>query len=219
MTAAVAIPLSFVGGDIHEYRAGARKLHSVTTILRRLNWYPGYEGIDPKYRKLGTAVHNACQLFDMGLEPGVPYHPEVQARLDHYARFKYDMGFQGRAWEIALADVEREHAGTMDILGVADKEIWMVDIKTGTVPVKGVARQLAGYFDLLQNGRVIPIERHTPVDWEWFEEARRALKFIKRKSLQLTADDYTLRSHDEHVWLGDWRSGLRVFHTWQESGK
>ncbi len=85
--------------------------------------------------------------------------------------------------------------------------------------------QLAAYLDLLQNGRVIPIARHAslPLDTEWFEQWRRtpappcSVK-IRRRSLNLTADKYTLRSHDEARWTGDWRAALRVFSAWQEHG-
>lgn len=224
MNSAVAIPLSFVGGDVHEYRAGSRKLHSVTTILRDVGFYPEYRGVDKKYRQLGSAVHHACQMYDMGIEPAAPYHPDVQARLNHYMRFKADTGFQGHCWEVALADPDRNHAGTLDIIGTFDKKppyrLTIVDIKTGTVPMLGVATQLAAYMDLVRNGRIIPIERHPlmPLDVETFKVFAEKGTF-QRKSLQLTADDYTLRSHDEPRWSAMWRAGLTVFNTWQEHGK
>lgn len=218
-----AIPLSFVGGDVHEYRAGSRKLHSVTTILREVGFYPEYRGVDKKYRQLGSAVHAACQMYDMGIDPAAPYHPDVQARLNHYMRFKADTGFQGHCWEVALADEARNHAGTLDIIGTFNGDagkLSIVDIKTGTVPLLGVATQLAAYLDLVRNGRVIQIERHPalPMDMKAFEIFRECGTF-HRKSLQLTADDYTLRSHDEPRWSAMWRAGLTVFNTWQEHGK
>lgn len=218
--AAVALNLAFDPAG-HKYTAGARQLASVTTILRETKFYEVPEWIkDDKYKKLGAAVHTACQLYDLGLSPAQPYHPDVEARLQWYRRFKQDTGFQGKVWEVPLADVDRGHAGTLDILGtVPSGEIWLVDIKTGTVPVVGVSMQLAAYLDLLQNGRVIPIPRHAslPLDTEWFEQWRRAPK-IRRRSLNLTAEKYTLRSHDDSRWTGDWRATLRVYNAWQEHG-
>lgn len=218
--AAVALNLAFDPAQ-HRYTAGARQLASVTNILRATKFYEISPFIrDDKYKQLGAAVHTACQLYDLGLSPAQPYHPDVEARLAHYRRFKADTGFQGKVWEVPLADVDRGHAGTLDILGLAPSgEIWLVDIKTGTVPLVGVAMQLAAYADLVQNGRVIPIARHPSLnlDTEWFEQWRRAPK-IRRRSLNLTGDKYTLRSHDEARWTGDWRAALRVFSAWQEHG-
>lgn len=214
--------LSFNAKD-HQYLAGNKRLSSVTEILRAVNYYPSYAGTDPKYRQLGSAVHHACQMYDMGIQPAVPYHPDVQARLNHYARFKADTGFQGHCWEVALADPDRNHAGMLDIIGTFNKKtdvLFLVDIKTGTVPILGVATQLAAYLDLVRNGRIIPIERHPlmPLDVDTFKVFAEKGTF-QRKSLQLTAEDYTLRSHDEHRWSAMWRAGLQVFNVWQEHGK
>lgn len=210
--------LSFDAGK-HEYRADSRVLPGVTTILREAKLYPDYRGVASNYRQLGTAVHQACHLFDAGLAPAKPYHADVAARLARYGQFKQDTGFTGMAWEVPLADVQRGYAGTLDILGtVKNGELWEVDIKTGTVPVLGVSVQLAAYDDLRVTGRVIPVPRHPslPLDIEWFEWAR-TQKF-RKKSLNLTADAYTLRSHDEPRYRAYWSAALTMYKVWQEHG-
>ena len=202
----------------HTYRHGSRILPGVTTILRTMLYYPDYRNLEPRYRQLGKAVHDACHLYDLGLEPGAPYQEAVLARVQRFAQFEADTGFRGKVWEIPLADTQRGYAGTIDTIGVLPSgEIWLVDIKTGTVPVLGVSMQLAAYADLIVNGRVIPIPRPAvlPLSLEWFEQVRHS-PGIKRRSLNLTAEAYTLRSHDEVRWTGDWRAAQRVFSNWKE---
>lgn len=206
----------------HEYRAGARVLPGVTTILRETKFYhvPAWIN-DPKYKQLGKAVHQACHLFDLGLSPAKPYHPDVASRLARYAQFKEDTGFRGMAWEVPLADVQRGYAGTMDTVGISGSgEIWEIDIKTGTVPIVGVSVQLAAYADLLATGRVIPVPRHAslPLDMEWFEWARTQKTNIRKKSLNLTPEAYTLRSHDEPRYRAYWSAALTMYNAWQEHG-
>jgi hypothetical protein len=210
----------------HAYKVGDRKLTSVTTILRETHLYPDYATVtDPKYRHLGSAVHSACHLYDLGLLDEDSLHPDVAGRLAQYKRFLEDTGFVPRVWELPLCDPARDVAGMFDILGKAgDDEIWLLDTKTGTVPVVGVAVQLAGYFDLIANGgrvmqKTVPEDpRMPPVDFGWFETARRQPKRIRRKSLGLTLENYTLRSHDEPKWSRYWNAAVTLHAAWKENG-
>lgn len=201
--------------DRHEYLAGPRKLTSVTTLLRQYKYYPSYEFLatsnriqDPtKYKSLGTGVHAATHLNDLGMLEEKGLHEEVTLRLAQYRRFLRDTGYQPRVWELALADTDIGIAGMIDSMGVCGDEIWMPDLKTGTVPLVGVATQLGGYFRLVTGGgrimrKTIPEDpRIPPVDVEWFEDARRQVKRIRRVSVGLSVKDYTVRTHNESRWL------------------
>lgn len=220
---AVSTNLSFTESG-HEYRAGERRLSSVTTILREHNLYPSYAGVDPRYRMLGSAVHSAAHLHDLGLLDEASLHPEVAARLARYLDFKRDTGFIPRVWELPLADPGRDVAGMFDMLGECGGEIWLLDLKTGTVPVVGVGTQLAGYFDLITNGGRVMLKankedpRMPSVDIDWFEQVRHSPKLIRRKSLGLTPEKYTLRSHDEPKWMRYWNAAVTLHNAWKEHG-
>lgn len=216
----------------HLYRAGERRLTSVTSLLRNAKLYPTYDFLatsnkisDPgKYKSLGTAVHSACHLLDLGLLDEESLHPEVAQRMVYYKRFKYDTGYQPRVWELPLGDPDRDIAGMLDSMGECGEEIWLPDIKTGTVPIVGVGTQLAGYFDLVTNRGQVMLKtlgedsRVPPTDLEWFESVRRQVKRIRRVSVNLTTKAYTVRTHEELRWSRYWAAAVVLHAAWKEHG-
>ncbi len=210
----------------HTYKADGRVQNGVTSILEATRFYkkPPEWRNDPKYRDLGKAVHAGVYILEGGLMDRLtePLHEDTRSRVMPYLEFKRLTGFVVKVYEVALCDPTRNFAGTLDLMGVeADGLPTLVDIKTGTVPIRGVSMQLAGYLDLARTGHIIPVSRTLgpALDWEWFEKVRRDMSTrIRRKSLNLTPGKYTLRSHDETRWSGDWAAALRTYNNWQEEG-
>jgi hypothetical protein len=129
-------------------------------------------------------------------------------------------GFKGRVWELALADPKAGFAGTLDVIGEARGELWMIDLKSGSTLPKAVGVQVAAYDSLVSgNGHVINMDLD-PETREWFMEARRQKTRLKRKSLQLEAKPGpgTLRSWDSPKYIAWWNGALSVYWGRKECG-
>jgi hypothetical protein len=199
----------------HEYRVGERRLPSVTEIMRVVGFASDYRfNADRKYRDRGHAVHMACQLVDANNYDRSRTHPEIVPYVDQYEGFVKLTGFKGRVWELALADPKAGFAGTLDVIGEARGELWMIDLKSGATLPKAVGVQTAAYDSLVSgNGHIINMDLD-PATREWFMEARRQKTRLKRKSLQLEAKPGpgTLRGWDESEWVAWWASALVTYH-------
>lgn len=193
----------------HTYFAGDRELPSVTRILSATGLYKdlSFLRLGPEYQQRGHAVHNACRLVDQGKWNPAGKHADVIPYADAYAEFKKLTGFVGRVWELPMYDTKAGYAGTLDCIGtVPNGEIWLPDLKTGTLPY-WVGAQLAGYELLLAHG-FLDFERAQYVDIEWMEST---ILLIKRKSLNLDGKSFRLRSHDEPRSMMMWRAALMLY--------
>ena len=197
----------------HEYYADDRRLPSVTEIMRAVGFAGEYRFLDRKYRDRGHAVHLACQLVDLKIYDRSRTHPEIVPYVDQYEGFVKLTGFKGRVWELALADPKAGFAGTLDVIGEAHGELWLVDIKSGQLP-KSVGVQVAAYDSLVSGGGHIINMNLDPEKREWFMEARRQKTRLKRKSLQLEnkPGPGTIRSWDESKWSAWWNASLTCYH-------
>jgi hypothetical protein len=208
----------------HKYFYGDRQLASVTKILEAVGllksgpWFN-----DPSHRQRGTAVHLACSLIDAGEYDEAGTHPLILPYARQYAAFRADTGFRGMQWEASFAHLDLGFAGTLDVAGLErDRELWLVDIKTGQMPLAAsVAPQLAGYEDLVCNGWTIP--RPDSDRNSWLIEYRRANPKVKirRKCLCLPGGDApkgVLRSFDEPRWIAVWRSAVTIYNIRKEHG-
>jgi len=151
----------------HEYRAGGVRVPSVSEVLAPLS-AERYGELNPWMLKAaaakGTAVHEACELIDYGVEPDED--PEIDGYLFAYQTFLLehdvewekieavvafyrDLPFSGDHDEIPL------YAGTLDRFGMVDGEPTVVDIKTyaslSTDAQLAASCQTALYRDALES--------------------------------------------------------------------
>lgn len=126
----------------HEYSVNGVRIPSVSEILSPLS-AERYGELNPWMLKAaaakGTAVHEACELIDYGVEPDED--PEIDGYLLAYQTFllehdvKWEMierlvGFyRGLPFDDEFGELPL-YAGTLDRFGMVDGEPTVVDIKT-----------------------------------------------------------------------------------------
>ena len=126
----------------HEYSCGGVRVPSVSEILAPLS-AERYGELNPWMLKAaaakGTAVHEACELIDYGVEPDED--PEIDGYLLAYQTFMLEhdvewemierlVGFyRGLPFDNEFGELPL-YAGTLDRFGMVDGEPTVVDIKT-----------------------------------------------------------------------------------------
>lgn len=121
----------------HEYSVGGVKIPSVSEILAPLS-ADRYDGLNPWMIKAaaakGTAVHEATEMIDYGIEP--EEDPELEPYLLAYQTFLCEHDVEWRMIERIVnynRGIDGElpiYAGTVDRYGMLDGELAVVDIKT-----------------------------------------------------------------------------------------
>lgn len=190
----------------HVYTLDGEPIPSVTQLLRPIA--PDFSAVPPdvleRKRALGTAVHLACELDDLG-ELG-DCDAELLPYLSAWRRYRAESGAEVVANERQLYHPALRYAGTLDRLCMVDGEAWLVDLKTSADPLPSYGVQLAGYAELLAANAVAdggPIHRAT----------------VNRATVHLRADG-TYRLHrftnpnDRAVFFG-----LLSIHAFKESNK
>lgn len=133
----------------HVYRLDGVEIPGVSRILGLYGFDPKYPNGDYKLR--GSQVHKGSVYIDQGhrIEAG----PGIEPYLNGYRTFLKD--FKVR-WEIAEKSVYHgrlRFAGTVDRFGKLDGRNLLLDIKTGTPPIKRLRLQTAAYTLALLSGR------------------------------------------------------------------
>lgn len=120
----------------HEYSVDGKKIPSVSEILQPLS-ADRYDGINKSVLAMaaarGTAVHEACEAIDYGMNPEV--EPGTEGYVKAYMEFIRDysprwemieriVGYKRADGELPL------FAGTVDRFGLIDGNPCVVDIKT-----------------------------------------------------------------------------------------
>jgi hypothetical protein len=132
--------------DTHTYRFGGRVVSGVTTILHPLSDFASVPaGVLAAASAFGTAVHKACELWDLGdldeeaLDaPLVPY-------LAGWKKFSEEHKVQWLGIEERVFHKTLRYAGTLDRRGLVDGDMSFVDIKSSVGLYASVGPQLAAY--------------------------------------------------------------------------
>jgi hypothetical protein len=137
----------------HTYWLDGVAVPSVTTIIRPLA--PDFSVIPPDVleakRLLGTSVHTACELDDLGELDDESTDPRVMGYVGAWRAFRRDRGVTIVANECRLAHAGLRFAGTLDrVVAEPSGEFWLLDLKTSADPVPSYGVQLAGYALLLE---------------------------------------------------------------------
>src|SRR3990167_7302579 len=143
--------LEFNSGT-HSFTWEGAPVPNVTRILAPLYGLedPVYQSYIESAGKRGTAVHEATERHDRGLELAVlgrSWREEdgIGSYLDAWKSFLRDTGFTIHSIEEAVYSVRYRYAGILDRLGVLNGRRVVIDIKTSAAikPVMGI--QLAAY--------------------------------------------------------------------------
>jgi len=129
----------------HTYRFDGAVVPSVTQILAPLN---DLSFVDPQVleykRQLGTAVHKATELYDLGDLDEDSLAPVIRPYLDAWIRFRREKPFEILGMEQKVYHPLHRYAGTYDRMISMDGRRGPLDIKTGeTLP--GYGPQTAAY--------------------------------------------------------------------------
>lgn len=191
--------------DAHVYRLGGVVVPSVTTVIRPLQDFGAIPaGVLARKAALGSAVHLACELDDLGELDEVGTDPVVMGYVAGWRLFLADTGARVLLNEQRLAHAGLRFAGTLDRVLVDARGraglALLVDLKTSVSMAASFGVQLAGYQLLL-------------------EHAMPALPPLSREGLQLRADGtYHLQPYrnpnDRPCFMG-----LLAVHHWKESSQ
>lgn len=153
MSTAAPAPESIFEPAGHRYILGGIQRPGVTTILKNAGlidttWFT------ERARWLGSAVHRACQLDDLGTLNESKLDPALWGRLKAWRKFKLETGFVPQLIESPM--ICETFGGMPDRIGPFRGGRMVVDLKSGLV-YRWVALQTSGYswLDNLVNGTKI----------------------------------------------------------------
>ena len=97
--------------------------------------------------KFGTAVHRACELYDLGTLKEEELDPELVPYLEAWKNFRiiYDAEIHDSDIEYQAYSPTYDYAGTLDRVLFIYGKLTLIDIKTSSVMPKWTGLQLAGY--------------------------------------------------------------------------
>lgn len=129
----------------HEYTLNGRVVPGVTSIIKATmpQWQVG-----PWYLERGTAVHKACELYDLGTLDWRNIDKEIEPRLEAWIKFRKQFPARMLEIETMYGDPGWMYAGKIDNIMGVDDQIVVVDRKNSISP--HVFVQLAGYSRLLR---------------------------------------------------------------------
>ncbi|MCA3187664.1 MULTISPECIES: PD-(D/E)XK nuclease family protein [unclassified Cupriavidus] len=118
----------------HTYRFDGAIIPSVTQILSPLNDLSMIPVATLEYkRQLGTAVHKATELYDLGELDEDSVAPVVRPYLDAWIRLRAELPFEILGMEERVYHPVHRYAGTYDRLVILDGKRSVFDLKTGAM--------------------------------------------------------------------------------------
>lgn len=134
----------------HTYSENGAPIKSVTQIIQEFGLV-NFDHVSPEVlarkAQLGRLVHQACHFFDENDCPA-NLHPEVEARLEAYKRFRRETGYQPEVNEFQQIGVVcgMKFGMQFDSIGnIPDGRHWIVDIKNAANVSRTWGLQLAAY--------------------------------------------------------------------------
>lgn len=125
-------PDIFFDEQSHTYLVDGEEVPSVTTILQPLT-SRAYSAVNPSVleyaRNRGTAVHEALEMYDLGIEPEV--YPEIEGFIRAYLEWSQIYQPNWIGVEQIVYNQRSGYIGTLDRIGYLNgTELAIVDIKT-----------------------------------------------------------------------------------------
>ncbi|WP_042299090.1 hypothetical protein [Paraburkholderia kururiensis] len=132
----------------HTYRLDGRIVPSVTRLLDSARLID-LSGIPPetleRKRLIGSAVHKACELDDLGVLDESSIAPVIEPYFSAYRKFKRETGFVPLLIEHRVAHPALGYAGTLDRTGLVLDVPEQIDLKTTSALSPAVGVQTAAY--------------------------------------------------------------------------
>lgn len=148
----------------HTYTENGVRVPSVTQILAPLN---DLSFIKPDVlqfkRDLGTAVHKATELYDLGELDESTVSPLVQPYLDGWIRLRAELPFEILGMEERVFHPAHRYAGTYDRLVMLDGKRCVWDLKTGGM-FPSYGPQTAAYKNAVEKQHGVRIEGRYTVE-------------------------------------------------------
>jgi len=184
--------------DTHQYFVdGVEKIYP-SKVLKELHLTKEYGAIDPAVVEnaamRGSAVHKLLEYKTKGELDQYEIPEELRPYLDAHELFLQETKFKAdpTACELKLYSAHHDYCCTLDIVGILDGEIVVIDYKTSSAHDKAVELQTAAQF-IAYN------------EWHQIHPA------MKRYSLQLRKNGkYTLRDHS-NVSAFLWIDALKLY--------
>lgn len=179
----------------HEYRYDGHVIPGVTSVLAPLQDLSAIprEVLDRK-ASLGTAVHRACELHNLGTLVEASVHPKVAPYLKQYREFLENSEFEVWLTEQKVFSRRYRYAGTLDLYGMLNGAACLIDIKTACQLAPIYGPQLAAYAAALKEEQNLESE--------------------KRFVLRLSPERYWLEPMTAHDDLQTFYAALHLF-TWR----
>ena len=132
--------------DTHEYRYGGVVVPGVTSMIERAYDFEHVPESIMEYKSaLGTAVHKACELDDLGTLREESVDPAVRPYLEAWRRFTLENNPDWDGIEEKVYHPVYRYAGALDRRGWLNGKYGINDIKTSTTVHNAAGLQLAGY--------------------------------------------------------------------------
>lgn len=142
----------------HIYKVGDSILPSVSDVLKSLNlrYDPVFSTDEDLWR--GQQVHRAIELYHSGKLNEDSLDDRIWPYVAAWRLFLIETGFIPSGWEVPLHDPFWGFAGCPDVWGMVktpeSKKYWLIDIKSGSIPVNEDIK-LAAYETLLKANGLI----------------------------------------------------------------
>lgn len=126
---------------------------SVTRVIEEAGLKPAFYRSGPVYKQRGDAVHLATEDIALGSYDETNYADEIHPYANAMRKFKERYTYVPEYIELTVGSRILRVAGRIDHIGTVlihgQRKRWLVDIKSGTMPVPYVGVQAAGY-DILR---------------------------------------------------------------------
>lgn len=159
----------------HTYRIDGAVVPSVTQIIQAVLPYQGPS--DSWAMQRGTAMHHGCKLFDEKRLDWSTVHPEIEARIRAWDKFRRDLSVEIVVCEQPMFHSQYRYAGTIDRVFLSSSMGRLLcDIKSTITPQAYV--QLGGYAAMLSDSEIptdkaCVVELHDDATYrvDWAERA------------------------------------------------
>ena len=145
--------------ESHTYKLDGTPTPGVTKMMSEMGLSNAAQWADERSRNRGRAVHLACNYVDDGSYDPDSTHPELRPYVDEYSyavqKFKARPVPNGS--ELLVASKMLWACGILDNLWEVGTELWLIDLKTGSMPAL-VGVQLAGYKQMLKETYGIEVD-------------------------------------------------------------
>lgn len=133
--------------DSHTYALNGRRVPSVTEVLEPLQIF---DGIPPDVleaaRIFGSHVAIACDMHNRGVLDWDSMDAFLASYIRGYLKFLAETSFVILASEERVGSLKFGYAGTLDLRGIMNRKLWIVDSKSTAVLPRTVGPQTSAYL-------------------------------------------------------------------------